>query len=97
MKHPLENIRIHVFEPEDSPAPQDPWYKEPSTFSHCGCFDNPEQIQSGHILEDDMGTRFRVTSVHWKWKKEDLNVFIPVLEFTVERYMRHGKQNPFML
>ena len=92
----ISNIRIHVFEPEES-INKESWYKDPSTFSYSQCFDNIGNIQIGHIIEDDMGTRFRVLSVHHKFKKEDLNIFTPIVEFTVERYMRHGKQNPYMI
>lgn len=89
-------IKIHVCEPEES-INKEMWYKDLSTFSYCGCFNVPGLINVGDIIEDDMGTRFKVLSRHWKWVKEDLNKPQPILEFTVERYMRRGKQNPFML
>ena len=90
------NIKIHVCEPEGSVF-KEMWYKDPSTFSYCQCFDSPECINVGDIIEDNMGTRFKILSRHWKWIKVDDNKNVPLLEFTVERYMRHGKQNPFML
>lgn len=89
-------IKVHVFEPEESTYTES-WYKDINTFECSQCFKHPEYLQIGHIIEDDMGTRFRILSVHWKWRKEDLNIFIPIIEFTVERYMRRGKQNPYML
>jgi len=92
----LENIRVHVFEPEDS-SNQLPWYKDIKTFEYSKCFYYPLALQIGHIIEDDMGTRFKILSVHWKWDKDENNNPYNVLEFTVERYMRRGKQNPYML
>lgn len=92
----ISNIKIHVFEPEES-VNKESWYKDPSTFSYSQCFDNIENIQIGHIIEDDMGTRFRILSIHHKWQKIDMNSYKPIIEFTVERYIRHGKQNPYMI
>ena len=92
----LENIRIHVCEPEESPY-KEMWYKDITTFSYCHCLDFAENINIGDIIEDDTGARFRVLSRHWKWEKMDLTNHKPILEFTVERYIRRGKQNPFML
>ena len=89
-------IKIHVCEPEESVS-KEMWYKDPATFSYCQCFNDPTHINVGDIIEDNMGTRFRVLSRHWKWTKEDLTQSKAILEFTVERYMRRGKQNPFML
>ena len=94
----LKNVRIHVCEPDES-VQKEMWYKDPTTFSYSRCFDCPEFLNIGDIVEDDMGTRFRILSRHWKWTKDDLDIesIMPILEFTVERYMRRGKQNPFML
>ncbi len=90
------NVRIHVCEPEESTY-KEMWYKDPGSFEYSKCFEYPEHLNVGDIIEDDMGTRFKILSRHWKWEKEDLNITHPILEFTVERYVRHGKQNPFML
>lgn len=94
----LENVKIHVCEPDES-VMKEMWYKDPATFSYSQCFEMPNLLNVGDIIEDDMGTRFRILSRHWKWTKEDLenSSVKPILEFTVERYMRRGKQNPFML
>ena len=94
----MENfeIKIHVCEPEES-VYKEMWYKDTSTFEYSHCLDHPENLNIGDIIEDDMGTRFIILSRHWKWAKEDLNQTHHILEFTVERYIRRGKQNPFML
>ena len=92
----IDNVKLHVCEPQESTYKQ-MWYKDPNTFTYCHCFDDPTHIQIGHIIEDDMGARFKVLSIHWKWEKIDLNTTKPIIEFTVERYIRRGKQNPFML
>lgn len=94
----LENVKIHVCEPEESNS-KDMWYKDVTTFSYSQCLSDPTQLHIGDIIEDDMGTRFRILSRHWKWIKEDIDISSvkPILEFTVERYIRRGKQNPFML
>lgn len=88
-------IRLHVFEPEESTNQQD-WYKDLKTFSYTKCFDdnNYKFISIGDIIEDDMGTRFRILSRHWKFDTIEQK---PVLEFTAERYIRRGKQNPYMI
>ena len=95
-KNQFGNIRLHVFEPKDS-IEQNDWYKDITTFSYSKCFEHPEYIQIGHIVEDDMGGRFRILSIHHKWMKDENNNPQPVIEFTAERYMRHGKQNPYMI
>ena len=92
----IDNVKIHVCEPAESIS-KEMWYKDPTTFTYSRCFDEPSLIHIGDIIEDDMGTRFKVLSRHWKWHKEDLGSTTSILEFTVERYMRRGKQNPFML
>jgi len=89
-------VRVHVFNPEES-VNKDDWYKDVTTFEWCSCFQNPTLVQIGHIIEDNSGARFRVLSVHWKWEKDENNKISPVIEFTVELYMRHGKQNPYMI
>lgn len=96
MKLTLDNIKIHVCEPQES-SYKDMWYKDPTTFSYCHCFDEPAMLSIGSIIEDDMGARFKILSIHWKWEKIGTNEHKPILEFTVERYIRRGKQNPFML
>lgn len=90
-------VKIHVFEPEDSPVKQPAWYKDPNTFKYSECFLMPESLYIGDVIEDDMGARFKIISRHWKWDKDQMGETYPVLEFTVERYMRRGKQNPFMI
>jgi len=89
-------IRMHVFEPEESVNQQD-WYKDMTTFNNSKIVESYIYLAVGDVIEDDIGTRFRILSRHWKWEKDDENVITPVLEFTVERYMRHGKQNPYMI
>ena len=92
----INNIRLHVFEPKES-SNKESWYKNTSTFNNCKCFDNISLLHVGDIIEDDMGTRFRILSRHWKWEKTDLTQYKPIFELTLERYIRRGKQNPFML
>lgn len=89
-------VRMHVFEPEES-VNQEDWYKDLTTFKYSEFEKNFKYIAVGDIVEDDSGARFRVLSRHWKWEKNENNKSIAVLEFTVERYMRRGKQNPYML
>ena len=89
-------IRMHVFEPEES-VNKDSWYKDMSTFNNSKLLNYWNMINVGDIVEDDMGARFRILSRHWKWEKDENNNSCTVLEFTAERYMRHGKQNPYML
>lgn len=96
MNYSLDNIKIHVCEPEDS-VYKEMWYKDVTTFSHAQCLENPLELFVGDIIEDDTGARFRILSRHFKWEKLDIDKYKPILEFTVERYMRRGKQNPFML
>lgn len=93
----LSNIKVHVFEPEDAEVKQPAWYKDVTTFNYSKCFEDPSQLAIGDVIEDDMGTRFRIISRHWKWVKDENNNVNNILEFTVERYIRRGKQNPFML
>lgn len=89
-------LRMHVFEPEESINKED-WYKDLTTFHNSNFLTNYKNVLVGDIVEDDMGARFKVLSRHWKWEKDENNDVIPVLEFTVERYIRRGKQNPYML
>jgi len=89
-------IRMHVFEPEESVNKED-WYKDLTTFSNANLLDNIKNLAVGDIVEDDSGARFRILSRHWKWQRDDKNTITPVFELTVERYMRRGKQNPYML
>lgn len=89
-------VRMHVFEPEES-VNSESWYKDLTTFKYIDLPNNFKYYNIGDIVEDDMGARFKVLSRHWKWEKDENNDVISVLEFTVERYMRHGKQNPYMI
>lgn len=90
------HIRMHVFEPEES-VNQEDWYKDMTTFKYMKLSEVYGDIQIGDIIEDDTGARFRILSRHWKWDKDTNNLSYPILEFTAERYMRHGKQNPYMI
>ncbi len=89
-------VRMHVFEPDES-VYQDSWYKDLTTFKNSEFEKNFKYIAVGDVVEDDTGARFRVLSRHWKWEKDEVGKSTPVLEFTVERYIRRGKQNPYML
>ena len=89
-------VRMHVFEPPES-VNQEDWYKDMTTFDNCGVIRNFVFIQVGDIIEDDTGARFRILSRHWKWESDEKNEITPVIEFTAERYIRHGKQNPYMI
>ena len=89
-------VKLHVFEPEES-SNKESWYKDLDTFSNCSCFNEPVLLNVADIIEDNMGARFRIISKHWKWEKIDIDKIVPILEFTAERYIRRGKQNPFML
>lgn len=90
------NLRMHVFEPAESSNQQD-WYKDMTTFNNMNMKTVWSWIQIGDIVEDDTGARFRILSKHWKWDKDESGTAYGVLEFTVERYIRHGKQNPYMI
>lgn len=89
-------IRMHVFEPDESTNQED-WYKDISTFKCSEFTKNFKNVIVGDIVEDDTGARFRVLSRHWKWERDANGQSCPVLEFTVERYIRRGKQNPYMI
>ena len=89
-------IRMHVFEPEESINEED-WYKDMTTFKNANILENYRFLNVADVVEDDTGARFRILSRHWKWESGENNDIIPVLEFTVERYIRHGKQNPYMI
>lgn len=89
-------IRMHVFEPDESLNKED-WYKDMTTFNNCELLNFWNMINIGDVVEDDTGARFRILSRHWKWEKDENNNVTPVIEFTSERYIRHGKQNPYMI
>ena len=89
-------LRMHVFEPDESVNKED-WYKDMSTFNNMNIINVYYCINVGDIVEDDQGGRFKIISRHWKWDRDEDNKSYPVLEFTAERYMRHGKQNPYMI
>lgn len=90
------HIRIHVFEPDESTNQED-WYKDMTTFKNMNIIKIYIYINIGDIVEDDTGARFRIISRHWKWDRDANGQSYPVLEFTAERYIRHGKQNPYMI
>lgn len=90
------NVRMHVFEPAES-VNQNDWYKDLTTFENMNFSAWCCNFYAGDIVEDDSGARFRILSRHWKWDKDEHGKPYSVLEFTVERYMRHGKQNPYMM
>lgn len=90
------HIRMHVFEPDES-VNKDDWYKDMTTFNNMQIQEVYNNIHIGDIVEDDTGARFRIISRHWKWDRDLNGQSYPVLEFTAERYMRHGKQNPYMI
>lgn len=89
-------VRMHVFEPDESVNKED-WYKDMTTFSNMGFISVFLNINTSDIVEDNTGARFRILSKHWKWDRDGNGVTYPVLEFTAERYIRRGKQNPYML
>ena len=89
------HIRMHVFEPDESINKED-WYKDMTTFSNMQLTEVFLNINTSDIVEDNTGARFRILSRHWKWDKDENGIAYSVLEFTVERYMRRGKQNPYM-
>ena len=89
-------VRMHVFEPDESTNKED-WYKDLTTFKHIDLPNNFKYYNIGDVVEDDMGARFRILSRHWKWDSDANGQSCPVLEFTVERYIRRGKQNPYMI
>lgn len=90
------HLRMHVFEPEES-VNHDDWYKDMTTFDNMQLRDVWRNISVGDIVEDSTGARFKIISRHWKWDKDENGRPYSVLEFTSERYMRRGKQNPYML
>ena len=55
MKLTLDNIKIHVCEPQES-VYKDMWYKDPTTFSYCHCFDEPAMLSIGWLLVYDIVT-----------------------------------------
>ena len=89
-------VRMHVFEPDESINKED-WYKDLTTFKCTDLPNNFKYYNVGDVVEDDTGARFRILSRHWKWERDANGQSCPLLEFTVERYIRRGKQNPYMI